>query len=69
MTLRRHYTPDLAEPPYKRFCQIRIQNIWNPGSYGVCSEFSTNKSFSWDLVKKVNLDLSKAVKINVLSIK
>ena len=45
MTLRRHYTLIWQSLLTKDFVRFRIQNIWNPGSYGVCSEFSTNKVF------------------------
>ena len=63
MTLRRHYTPDLAEPPYKKILSDSEYKIFGTLAHmGFVQNFPPIKVFSWDLVKKVNLDLSKAVK-------
>ena len=63
MTLRRHYTPDLAEYPYKKILSDPEYKIFGTLAHmGFVQNFPPIKAFSWDLVKKVNLDLSKAVR-------
>ncbi|RCK57707.1 hypothetical protein Cantr_06370 [Candida viswanathii] len=63
MTLRRHFSPELAEPGYKKILsKPNYKILGSPAHMGYAQNLPPLKEFSWELVEKLNADILQDIK-------
>lgn len=63
MTLRRHFSSELAEPCYKKILsKPNYKILGSPAHMGYVQNLPPLKKFSWDLVQKLNADILEDIK-------
>lgn len=63
MTLRRHFSPEIAEPCYNKILsKPNYKILGSPAHMGYVQNLPPVKEFSWDLVEKINADILADIK-------